>query len=271
MDDWNCRRSALLARPGYDPAVESGFIRLGGSVSRPLRSECELSGSEFMIAHRDVRRGMGLGISHRGGPVTVVIVQEILNYFEARLVALGAKEVSGWDNQPGDLIFWRVSGQISKFEVEFLEKQRRWERESPEEDLRHYRNELVSANPKAKPEYEKLIRRVMMVRARPKLLIPPDFTPTCQRGIRANLDPRAESLSVVFTQNGSRDEWRDLGDYTKTSHIDPWPGAHVTVCEILQNVQRIVKSAGGDFEISDGCEYCDDYHNDLRLSQRKVV
>ncbi|MDG6937723.1 MAG: hypothetical protein JRN42_04170, partial [Nitrososphaerota archaeon] len=225
----------------------------------------------FMTAHRDVRRGMGLGVSHRGGPVTVAVVQEILNYFEARLVELGAKEVPGWDNQPGDLVFWRVSGQISKLEVEFLEKQRRGERESPEEDLRHYRNELASANPKAKPEYEKLIRCVMMVRARPKLLIPPDFTPTSQRGIRANLDPRAESLSVVFTQNGSRDEWRDLGDYTKTSHIDPWPGVHVTVCEILQNVQRIVKSAGGDFEISDGCEYCDDYHNDLRLSQRKVA
>jgi len=181
---------------------------------------------------------MGMGVSHRGGPVTLAVVLEALKYYEGRLSALGAKEVAdAWPRNREAPVFWRVDQQASKFAADSLDRQRSMEQMTAEKDL----------------EYQKTIQ------ARPKLLVPQDFVPTVQKGIRAYLDPKADALSIVFTQNGSKDEWRDLGHYTKTSHIDVWPGVHVTICEILQNVQWIVKSGGGDFEITDECEYCDDY------------
>jgi hypothetical protein len=209
--------------------------------------------------------GLGLGIGHHGGPVTGTVVQEVLDYYEDRLKSLGIKEISDWKvHGPVELAYWKVSHLISEFDADFLEKQKGWEKDGIEMDLRQLEAELASADPEHKPYREEEIRRLQIKRSRTKLLIPQDFRPAMQRGIIGNLDPKAESLSIVFTQNDSKDEWRELGEYTKTSFVDPWPGVHVTICEILMNVQKMVKNAGGDFEIADECEYCDDYQEHAR-------
>ena len=183
---------------------------------------------------------MGLGISHRGGPVSAAVVQEVLNYFEGRVKSLGAREGQDWRNHPDGLTYWRVEGPPSKFDLESVERLKAWERMGPDLDVQELRRDWELAPPKQKPDLERRIKQIQMVQARPKLLIPPDFQPVMKRGIIANLDPHVESLSIVFTQDGTKDEWRDHGDYTKTSHIYPFPGAHVVICEILQNVQWIV-------------------------------
>lgn len=95
-----------------------------------------------------------------------------------------------------------------------------------------------------------LIRRGVMV--------PDGFKASRVVGICANPDPHSETFCVEFTQDGDKDEWRDTGDSTKTQFIRSGPGVHVSLCDFLEDVQRKVKAAGGDFEISDEGEYCDD-------------
>ena len=200
---------------------------------------------------------MGLGIRHSGGPLNLAAVEEILRYLEDRFNRAGLKEVVDW-KRSRDNVYWNVNGPISKIEAEVFEKTKGLEKYT-ELDLRELRAELAEGDPRRKLELEARIQAILKKQARTKLVVPMDFRPTMQRGIIGNLDPKAESLGIVFTQNGSNDEWRDLGGYTKTSFIDPWPGAHIMICEILQDVQQMAKSAGGDFEIQDECEICDDY------------
>jgi len=66
---------------------------------------------------------------------------------------------------------------------------------------------------------------------------------------RRRWDPAAGGLVTGFTLV-----------VTITRHDEPGLRALLTIREILQNAQRIVGSGEGDFETSNECEYCDDYH-----------
>lgn len=215
---------------------------------------------------------LGLGVSHVGGPVTEKVAGEILSYLEARLKRQGLKEVRDWkDSREGELDYWKVSGPMSQIERQVFDKSRSVDQDLArrypvQDELDALTKELDSASASEKPLVEYRIRGVLWNEGRPKLRTPPDFEPTDRMGIIANLDPHAESLVVIFTRNGSRNEWRDLGDYTKTSFIDPWPGVQVVICEILHEIQRRVWAAGGDYGISDETELCDDFKRATKTS-----
>ena len=206
-----------------------------------------------------------MGVSHSGGPVTENVVGEILAYVEERLKQRGLKEVRDLKNHVlGDLAYWKVDSPMSQIERQIFDKVKDfdedWQAGHPvQEELNSLTEELDAASPNKKPNIEKAIRRILWGQGRSKLRTPPDFEPTERKGIIANIDLHAESLSVIFTRNGSKDEWRDLGSYTKTSFLDPWPGVQIVICEILHEIQRRVWAAGGDYTINDETELCDDF------------
>ena len=172
----------------------------------------------------------------------------------------GLKLIRNPSDVPLRGVYWKVDKQSNKHSREFLKSNRAIDEKYP---IGTQLDELAAKYEDASPERKPAIVQEIKVRGtrqtRSKLMIPHDFEPSRQKGIVAYIAPHADALSVIFTQNGSKDEWRDLGGWSKTSHIYPWPGKHLTFCRILEDIQMMVRSAGGDYEIRDELGYCDDY------------
>jgi len=208
---------------------------------------------------------MGEGISHSGGPVPGPVVDEILDFLENRFTMEGLTLKRDLSEPLFDKVYWRLDTNGGVRATELPNWKRMYEEfEAIDQEIFELSAELNSEElnnaPPARRQW--ILQEIEVLKKRkerPLLIIPLDFQPTRQKGIIAYISSHADSLKVVFTQNGSSDEWRDLGGWSKTSHIRPFPGKHLIYCEILHEVQRMVKTAGGDYEIRDELEYCDDY------------
>lgn len=226
---------------------------------------------------------MGVTISHRGGPVSEAVVDEIIRQLEDAFKREGLSDVTGIppteeERKHGrDKIYWKDDEAAGEHNVGYYEHASK-EIADREHFIREYEREAEapgafmagkwSAADEVIPglgittreyhrrhaEYGKkhlanLIRR--------GILIPDDFKPSHVKGICANIDG-AETFCVKFVKDDAKDSWRDVGDSTKTQYVKSGPGVHVGFCDFLEDVQKKVQKAGADYEIEDEGEYCDD-------------
>ena len=216
----------------------------------------------------------GVTIHHRGGPVPEAVVDSILAQLDDGFRREGWRDVTNIppteeDRKFGsDHIFWRENESIPPGRVGYYEKKseevamrERFIGEY-ERDALYGSDEIIPSLGITRREYARrhadsgkerlasLIGRGVMV--------PDDFKPTRTKGVCANPDRDSETFCVRFVKDDTRDEWRDTGDFTKTQFVRTGPGVHISICDFLEDVQRKVRAAGADFEISDEGNYCDD-------------
>ena len=214
---------------------------------------------------------MGVTISHRGGPVPESVVDEILSQVEEAFKREGWKDVTGippdhskaesgvyWKSDetipPGRVGYYRPASQEIADREHFI---REYEREAE-----YGSNEAIPELGITKREYSRrhaeFGKKHLANLIRRGVLIPDDFKPGRQKVICVNADAHSETFCVEFAKDDGKDEWRDIGDFTKTQFVRSGPGVHVGFCDFLEDVQKKVQKAGADYEINDEGEYCDD-------------
>ncbi len=100
----------------------------------------------------------------------------------------------------------------------------------------------------------------------PRAIVKEPIIPCQKRALYANLHSGCETFSLVFYKNCNREMWVMPYSFVKTQFAPIW--VHILICNLLGQVESMIISKGGSFNVNDEGEYY--YSKDIKKLETSI-